>query len=210
MKNWVLFSALIALMTSCSFKQNVAFNKNWSGSMNCELDMRQMLPMMEVEGGEKAVSMIEEPETLEKIKLLKSTKGVSKVDVKEVEKGLYAFSFEFDDLNSLNKSANIMFSDSGSVNEFVYFNLKDKNTLFFTMPKNGDGSPETETTEEPTGMEGFNYELSLKFPRKIASIETKNAATISNDRKEIKYTFDILSMESSSFSPDILIKLKKK
>jgi hypothetical protein len=59
-------------------------------------------------------------------------------------------------------------------------------------------------------MEGFNYELSLKFPRKIASIETKNAATISNDRKEIKYTFDILSMESSSFSPDILIKLKKK
>jgi hypothetical protein len=141
---------------------------------------------------------------------LKSTKGVSKVDVKEVEKGLYAFSFEFDDLNSLNNSANIMFSDSGSVNEFVYFNLKDKNTLFFTMPKNGDGSPITETTEEPTGMEGFNYELSLKFPRKIASIETKNAATISNDRKEIKYTFDILSMESSSFSPDILIKLKKK
>jgi hypothetical protein len=210
MKNWVLFSALIALMTSCSFKQNVAFNKNWSGSMNCELDMRQMLPMMEVEGGEKAVSMIEEPETLEKIKLLKSTKGVSKVDVKEVEKGLYAFSFEFDDLNSLNKSANIMFSDSGSVNEFVYFNLKDKNTLFFTMPKNGDGSPEVETTEEPTGMEGFNYELNLKFPRKIASIETKNAATISKDRKEINYTFDILSMESSSFSPDILIKLKKK
>ena len=71
---------------------------------------------MEVKGGEKAVSIIEEPETLEKIKLLKSTKGVSKVDVKEVEKGLFAFSFEFDDLNSFNKSANIMFSDSGSVN----------------------------------------------------------------------------------------------
>jgi hypothetical protein len=71
---------------------------------------------LEVKGGEKAVSIIEEPETLEKIKLLKSTKGVSKVDVKEVEKGLFAFSFEFDDLNSFNKSANIMFSDSGSVN----------------------------------------------------------------------------------------------
>jgi hypothetical protein len=70
MKNWVLFSALIAIMSSCSFKQNVAFNKNWSGSMNCELDMRQMLPMMEVEGGEKAVSMIEEPETLEKNQII--------------------------------------------------------------------------------------------------------------------------------------------
>lgn len=197
-------------MTSCSFKQNVAFNKNWSGSMNCELDMRQMLPMMEVEGGEKAVSMTEEPETLEKIKLLKAAKGVSKVDVKEVEKGLYAFSFEFDDLNSLNKSANIMFSDSSGVNEFVYFNLKDKNTLFFTMPKNEEGSTEGETSEEPTGMEGFNYELSLKFPRKIASIETKNNAKISEDKKEINYTFDILSMQSSSFSPDILITLKKK
>lgn len=115
MKNWILLSTIISFLASCSFKQNVAFNKNWSGSMNCELDMRQMIPMMEVEG-EKAVSMIEEPETVEKIKLLKSTKGISKVAVEEVEKGLYAFSFVFDDLNSLNKSANIMFSDSGSVN----------------------------------------------------------------------------------------------
>lgn len=210
MKNWILFASLIAIMSSCSFKQNVSFNKNWSGSMNCELDMRQMLPMMEVEGGEKAVSIIEEPETVEKIELLKATKGVSKVNVKEVEKGLYAFSYEFDDLNSLNKSANIMFSDSSGLNEFVYFNLKDRNTILFTMPKKDAGSPESEISEEPTGMEGFNYELSLKFPRKIASIETKNNAKISDNGKEINYTFDILSMETSSFSPDILIKLKKK
>jgi hypothetical protein len=210
MKNWILFASLIAIMSSCSFKQNVSFNKNWSGSMNCELDMRQMLPMMKVEGGEKAVSIIEEPETVEKIELLKATKGVSKVNVKEVEKGLYAFSYEFDDLNSLNKSANIMFSDSSGLNEFVYFNLKDRNTILFTMPKKDAGSPESEISEEPTGMEGFNYELSLKFPRKIASIETKNNAKISDNGKEINYTFDILSMETSSFSPDILIKLKKK
>jgi hypothetical protein len=78
------------------------------------------------------------------------------------------------------------------------------------MPKNDEGSAEGETSEEPTGMEGFNYELSLKFPRKIASIETKNNAKISDNGKEINYTFDILSMETSSFSPDILIKLKKK
>lgn len=156
MKNWILCSSLIAIVTSCSFKQNVSFNKNWSGSMNCELDMRQMLPMMEVEGGEKAVSIIEEPETVEKIKLLKATKGVSKVNVKEVEKGLYAFSYEFDDLNSLNKSANIMFSDSSGLNEFIYFNLKDKNTILFTMPKKDASSPDSEISEEPTGMEGFN------------------------------------------------------
>lgn len=147
MKNWILYSSLIAIVTSCSFKQNVAFNKNWSGSMNCELDIRQILPMVEDQGGEKLASIIEEPETLGKIKLLKSTKGVSKVDVIEVEKGLNALSFEFDDLNSLNKSAIIMFSDSGSVNEFINFNLKDKNILFFTLSKNGDGSPVVETTD---------------------------------------------------------------
>ena len=180
--------------------------------MNSEIDMKEMIPLMEVEG-EQSVSMIEQPETIKKIKLIQETKGVSKVTSKELEKGLYTFSFAFDNLGALNKCVNIMYSDStNEITDFTYFALRDKNTLFFTMPSSGESSSEGEQSgaTEETGMGGFTSEIHLKFPRKIASVNTKNEAKVSEDKTEIIYTFDMLEMSLSTFAPDMLIKLKKK
>ncbi len=199
-----LLSILFALaaFASCTFKQDVTFNKNWSGSMSCVADMREMSTLLESSGD--PMDFMEETDSKNKIKQLKETPGIKKVKVQETEKGVYKITYTFKNLEALNKSGNILFSDEKLPQDFTYFELKNPNTLYFTMPFTGGGSSEEDMSTENSIGENFIYELTLSFPKRIKTLETKTSAILSSDQKRVVFKTDMMTL-TSGLEPGMLI-----
>ena len=206
MRNLYIISLIILAAGSCTFKQDVTFNKDWSGDMSCVMDMSMMAAL----AGDSVPmpSMLEDSASQIKIKKLEAVPGISKVKVSEDAKGTYTINYHFKDLKALNKSGNALFSDDETHTDFAYFKLQKKNELYFSFPVAPMDKTEQEEGADAMG-EGFEYELSLSFSSKIKSIITKNGALISDDKKTVSFKTNITAMTSPGYAPEMLIKLEK-
>lgn len=206
MKYLFIISLIIATVSSCTFKQDVKFNKNWSGEMSCVIDMSMMNSMLEDDPSLKKENLLEDPATEQKIAQLKKVPGIKKVKIKDDGKGLYTINYSFSDLTALNKSGNVLFAEENSLQDFVYFELKDKQNLYFTIPFSTDPEADDDNAEEDKAMaESFGYELTMTFPKKVKSLVTKGPGILSADKKQISFKSDILSMTKPNFDPGMLI-----
>lgn len=199
--------SILCFVASCTFRQDVNFNKNWSGDMTCTIDMSEMATLLESTGD--PMDLMADDASKSKISRLKSIPGIKKVKVKETGKGIYRITYGFKDLAALNKSGSVLFADEKEPLDFSYFDLRDSQTLFFSFPFKGtEETAEADDADNSIG-ENFIYELKLNFPWKIESIETKTNAAVSTDRKQLFFRSDIFTLTSPEFDPGILIRFRK-
>lgn len=84
MKKILPLVLLIALIGSCTFRQEVNFSKNWSGDMVCVIDMSEMATLLESTGD--PADIMEDENSKSKIAQLKNIPGIKKVKMKETDK----------------------------------------------------------------------------------------------------------------------------
>lgn len=203
-----LYFILITIITaaSCTFKQEVKFNKDWSGEISCAMDMSMMASL--AGDSVEMPSALDDTNYVKKLDKLKKVPGISNVKVEDNGAGISTVSYSFTDLKALNKSGNMLFSDDETHKDFVYFQVKKKNSLFFTLPKI-PADPNAEAGEDNALGEGFEYHLTLSFPKKVKSLETKNGAILSDDKKQVILKTNLMAMTGKDYNPDMLIKFEK-
>lgn len=199
----ILCFAVAALaITSCTFKQDLHFNKDFSGKMNCELDMTSISSMnLDEETGE-AASIVDD-EMLEKLEKLKGINGITNVKMEETTPGLVTFSYDFNDLVALNKSG-FLFYESPTGVPFEYFTLKNKKTLIFRMPDMS--AEEQEGEEEDTGMGSmFTYAMKMSFDKNVKKLKTEGEGILSGSKKEITLDSDMDKISKKDYKSEMTI-----
>jgi hypothetical protein len=182
MKKLFLCAFTLAVISACTFRTNVHFNEDWSGSLEYVLDISPMNALMD--DTTERVSLLDDPESGFSVSDYESIKGVSNVKLAEdLEAGIYTFSLDFADVDVLNRVIagedpfTGALNESGEDGEPMRFELK-KNKLAVHL---GDFEKLNETLEEDesfaySGMESMvNYEINLTFDRKIKKFKTKGA-----------------------------------
>lgn len=195
------FAVACLLAVSCSFKQEVNFNKNLSGTMVGQLDMTMMNSMGE-EAAEEKPSLIDD-ETKAKFEQLKNIKGISNFSYTETKEGIVDLKYDFDGLKALNESGFLFYQDpNGATVDF--FTLKNKKTLLFKMPDM------TNTSEEDMGEMGsmFTYELTIRLPKNIKSFKTKGDAKLSDDKKSVTLSTDLGKLSQPGYESEMEIVFK--
>lgn len=195
------FAVACLLAVSCSFKQEVNFNKNLSGTMVGTLDMTMMNSMGE-EAAEEKPSLIDD-ETKAKFEKLKSIKGISNFSYTETKEGIVDFTYNFDGLKSLNESGFLYYQDPNGAT-FDFFTLKNKKTLLFRMPDMSS------TSEEDMGEMGsmFTFDLTIRLPKEIKSLKTKGEAKLSDDKKSVNISTDLGKLSTPGFESEMEIVFK--
>jgi hypothetical protein len=195
-----IVAAALAI-SSCTFKQDLQFNKDFSGIMNCELDMSSLSSMNVDEETGLAASIVDD-EMLEKLEKLKGIEGISLVKMEETTPGLILLSYHFKDLVSLNKSG-FLFYESPTGVPFEYFKLKNKKTLVFSMP---DMSAEEQEGEEEMGMGSmFTFSLKMSFAKNVKKLKTEGEGILSNSKKEITLDSDMDKLSKKDYKSEMTI-----
>jgi hypothetical protein len=196
------FAVACMLAVSCTFKQEVNFNKNLSGTMVGQLDMTMMNSMGEEGSTEEKPSLIDE-ETKAKFEKLKGIKGITNFKYTESKEGIVDLSYDFDDLKSLNESGFLFYQDPAGAT-YNFFTLKNKKTLLFKMPDMSS------TSEEDMGEMGsmFIYELTIRLPKNIKSLKTKGDAKLSDDKKSVLIATDLGKLSQPGYESEMEIVFK--
>lgn len=198
MSKFVFISLLgFLLLQSCSFKEKVTFNSDFSGDVIAELDLSQMAA-----ANENTQESMMDSSMVANMEKLKSIDGISKVVYAEKSLGVIELSYHFKNVTALNAACQSM-NDAPQNKNFEYFKLVNKKTLIIDIPNMG-------SDEEEVEMEGmgnmFTYDLTVVLPKKVKSISTKGEAEIQNT-KEIHLASDLEKMSNKSFSPRVEVKL---
>ncbi|MBL4706406.1 MAG: hypothetical protein JKY54_17895 [Flavobacteriales bacterium] len=193
MKRYSLVIGLIiaVLLSSCSIKQHIHFKKDWSGSIDYNIDMGTLKSMLDQDSTSTAgIGRLlgAGGDYSETIKTLQESSGLSNIVLEEdTVNGTIHLSMDFKDLDVLN---DVMggtglgnFSGDSSDKGHTYFSL-NKNKLTYKMPPI---SPSVDNGM--AGMEAMQsmmtFELKLSFDKKIKKVKTKTTASKSADSKEV-------------------------
>ena len=195
-------AAAAMAITSCTLKQDLQFNKDFSGKMNCELDMSSISSMNVDEETGVAASIVDD-EMLEKLEKLKGINGITNVKMEETAPGLILLSYDFKDLVALNKSG-FLFYESPTGVPFEYFALKNKKTLVFRMP---DMSAEEQIgEEEEMGMGSmFTFSLKMSFAKNVKKLKTEGEGILSDSKKEITLDSDMDKVSKKDYKSEMTI-----
>ena len=200
---------LLGLMSlaSCCIKQDLQFNKDWSGGISWELDLSELY-LLKVSDSVPG-RMLDENDAATITNKLKAIPGITDVKSRDHGKGIYTLRYHFHDISALNQSSAALFSDDETHSDFVYFQLRDPKSLYFTLPVTDPLSNNGNYTVDKDAMnESFKYSLTLSFPRKIKTFETKSGAVLSKNKKQITYNTSIQTMSEPDYAPGMLIVLQ--
>lgn len=195
---------LIAVgFTSCiTIEEIYTFRSDGSGNMKYVIDMSETADLMnsfksdeddeESAGNEDLDEAVESlKETAEK---LKSISGITKIEnTADNEKLIYTLSFDFKDIDALNKALNEVIKDSSSAEFHEFFTMKGKNLV--RNSKMGDqmkgiaGEEDEEmdeTAKEMANMmlESMKYNITFNFENGVKSVKTKSTiGELAEDKK---------------------------
>lgn len=167
----LLFWALIGLfaLSSCSIEEEIHFNKDYSGSLKRTFDMRQMISMVESMKSMKSESdssetseeepslpeMLSQADSLNKqsgfTQKLSEIEGISNANFKADEAGVISFSFDFANIEALNKGYNVL-REMNNTNNMANLG-NDLNSGNFNIGE----PPSEEEAETETPKEDFTY-----------------------------------------------------
>jgi hypothetical protein len=180
-------SALIA--TSCTFKEQISFNKDFSGSMKWGIEIPE---------GEDSSSPGDDEQSFEEfydiVNHMEAIPGIHDAEVEEGDGGTF-IKYSFDNLDALNKSyyeLGFFFVDEeadsleyvASHKGFTFFSENGKKFMYRQPPMDADDIDSD--GEVPEAMwEMFNFEIVLSFEQKIKKVTNKNIEVI-NDHTMIQ------------------------
>lgn len=176
------FIAILYTLSACTVQEEIYFNKDFSGKFSYSLDLANLkstMASMQSTFGDSLKSETDEmnfpPEmkesfkNQEKMKEFTEIAGISNFKTDITDAGLISMSFDFKDIESLNKAYNKLASKN-DVNNM--FGMGDQNTgggFMPGIPPNEDANKENTTNQK---KEDFNYfvrkgnTITFKKPRK--------------------------------------------
>lgn len=173
--------ALIVLASGCiTIEEHYNFKKNGSGTMEYVVDMSELAGLMEgmATGGKKEKSPAQGGMSSgmdERAEALKALKGVKRVKYKDEKDGyLQRISFQFADIDALNRALNVLMPDStGKEQRFFHW---EGNTLVrannhYAKELGGDMAGDADSTDLSGILESMKYKYSFKFAKKLEGVQ---------------------------------------
>ncbi|MGB0521396.1 MAG: hypothetical protein ACPGJS_00480 [Flammeovirgaceae bacterium] len=217
MKPLIYLCCIVLFASSCSFDQEIHFNKDWSGNAAFMVDLSTMMAMLppDTTGGglggpteslTKGFTEMEEE--------FSKTEGISNVEVEEdKELGKMQIKFDFASIDALNNCLQGE-GDMGAVlsnKDHVFFRVKGKNKLIYEVPKMGESLKEEEPNMNLDQMAGMaammRYHLKLTFDRKVKKASSDNQYT--KQTKSVEQDFGLDALMKEGFNGTIEVTLGK-
>ncbi|MDD2386347.1 MAG: hypothetical protein PHP52_06145 [Bacteroidales bacterium] len=205
--NLLIITVLTFSTFGCVMKQEIYFNKDFSGKYKYSYDFTDYVGYMHGEEGNDSL-MMKNDDFAEYLNLivgeLKQIKGVSSVKyLNDADNGLVYYQFDFENIEALNKG--LVFSsymDQEPLENPPFFEKKGKKITFVrhAIPKeNLDGEALDEDLESLNYM--FSWELAIEFERNVKKydVQKDTTVTVSNNKRkflEKSNVFDIVEKET--------------
>ena len=212
MKN--LFALLIFLsgvfLSSCTVTQEFYFNKDFSGTYKSTIDMSQFIGAIKsLDTSTTGTSDFKDSLNLlldEANKKLLGT-GVSNLKVGWTNNDVMFLSYDFADIDVLNKALNksvMAKNENGDRKDFVYFEQKGKKLIY-----NGQSPDDLSDEGKDLGKmkDYYKYKLSFTFERTIKKTDN-DKYKISEDRHKATLTAPLFDITKSGFNSKVKFKLK--
>ncbi len=196
--SFAIIAAATALLFSCVIKQELHFNKDFSGSYKYTYDFTEYVNYMgdmeeeEAEGEDSLAITNEDFEEYLSIVVseLKSIDGINDVKyLNDADNGLVYFSYDFDNVEALNSGlVYSSYMDQEPLENPPYFIQKGKK-LTFIRPATPieDEEDEQEVSEDDDYMNDmFAWEFTIDFDSKVKKydLQKDTAVTVSTDKRK--------------------------
>ena len=214
----VLGLVIAIIISSCSIKQNIHFNNDWSGSLKYDIDMGSLKSMLDDDttGTAGNLGSMMDGDFGETIKELQASSGLTNIIVTEdTIKGTIHMSMDFKDLETLNEvmSGTGLGNVTGesSVENHVYFKLKKNKLTYAIAPVEPNSKGGLSGGME--GVEGMmsmmKFQLTFSFDREIKKVKTKTTASKSGSNNEVVWNPDFQKLANGKIVGNIIIVLEK-
>lgn len=197
------------MLLSCVVKQEIYFNKDFSGKYKYTYDFTEYVSYMQ--GEEESDSMMMKNEDFEEylntvVTDLKSIEGINDVKyLNDADNGTVYFAYNFDNIDALNKGLRYSsYMDQEPLEDPPYFELKGKKLTFIrhAQPLDEEESEDEEMTEEDDSMNDlFAWEFTIEFEGKVKkyNVQEDTAITVSSDKRKFvegSNIFDVAEKET--------------
>jgi len=158
----------LILIGSCTVKQKIHFNKDFSGKVEVFLDMSQLIAAMPQDSNSNNGPDSSFNSTFSEIE---SINGISNVISRSEGNGVYYFSYEFENLKALNATLqNTTISNADKDNASPYFKKRGRK-LKYVFPELKDSS----AAAQPEMVDGYvTFSLEIDFQSDIEEIKTES------------------------------------
>ena len=217
-----LFAIISLMAVSCTFKEEITFNADYSGNMKYSFEMGGGgMPGMGKDDKKDSDTKVDSVLFAKMEKKVTTVTGVSNVE--SGSSGLaYYLKFDFNSIESLNKAYEEIYlsfsTDSNGVinpeheklvrgHQFV---TKTKKGIVYEQSKVGLANDKMKGMEDvPETMRSMlNYEVLIHFPTKIKKVKLKNVDELNENTLRVKR--DIKDLIDGKGFPKFEVKLKKK
>jgi hypothetical protein len=164
----VILFVLMTLLNACSINQSIHFNENFSGTYSFKYDFSKFTESIAKD--ENIINISDEDYnsyTKNIEKLLKSLDGINNfVIINDAENGVLFYSFDFDNIETLNKSLEIAYpyKSKKATSSAPKFELKRKTLFFYRNPI--DIEEDIESVEEM-----FTNNLEISFDTEFCKVK---------------------------------------
>jgi hypothetical protein len=213
MKKIIAIALLIGIsFYSCSIVQEYHFNKDFSGSTRLSFDMGSFVQMMAAM--DSAGNSIETLRDSLNGVFAENAKKMDSLGLKNFKYGwenesfTFALSYDFDNIEMLNRALNSSNTNSAPLIEtmgnkqHLYFTRKGK-TLLYSGPK----SVQESSSEMESMGEYYQYTVVFTFDRKLKKAINPNI-NISPDNKKVELKGNMFKIIRPDYNSDITFKLK--
>ena len=218
----IILLVCTVMFTSClNVTERIVFNKDGSGKVVTTVDMSEMMGMLSMFMPDSLKESMGELDKLmgSEVPAYKGMRGISNVSTFSNEEYVYNISYEFDDVDALNKAMAVSDgNDALGLGSETKFKFK-KNRLCRTSKYTSDDSEDNPLSELGLGeggetddmMQFMNkptYTIVYELPKdtKKVKIKGQEASDVDEDNKEvsIEYNlFDFLSGGNKTMQHDI-------
>lgn len=211
-----LFALVLMSNVSCTITQKYQFNEDLSGKTSVNIDMSALSALAgeEAEDGEDPIgSALEDEELADALAQLENVDGISNVNMlQDDDNGIIEISYQFANMEVLNTGVagtDIMAKDAGGSEGHAYWTRnKSGKKLSYRIPNMAD-APGMEDLDM-SSMEGmddmFKYELVMEFAKPVKKIKKNSDATLSSDKKTIRWSSTLTKMMNGEATPNMDIK----
>ncbi len=194
------------LFISCIIKQEIYFNKDFSGTYKYSYDFTEYVSYMQGEEDNDSLSMKNEDfdEYLNTVvSELKRIEGINDVKyLNDADNGLVYFSYNFDNVSALNKGlAYSSFMDQEPLENPPYFVQKGKKISYIRHATPLEDKIETEEEDMDYMNEMFAWEYTIEFERNVKKYDVQKDSAVTVSSNKNKFTekgniFDMIEKET--------------
>lgn len=194
---------MVLLLSSCiTIEEHYEFNKKGGGKMTYVFDMTEMGEAMDAFTDELEESGTAEDDgaamdelALDSIaNVLKATKGLSKVSLKEDSKWKQSIELYFADISALNRALGILWGGDDGPSDHVFFR-KEGNKIIRTHDSSATDlgnnmASDEEDSEVDEVLSTMKYKMSFKFKQEISKVSGGTGAELVQNGKELEFNTD--------------------